>query len=328
MTSGSFVFAQERTLEVPLPGIGGEPGITTTPFLPDYIKYIFNFTLGIGGLIVFGVLLYSGFNFLTSVGNPSKMADSKDRIFSALLGLVVLLGSWLLLTTINPELIKINPANLPSGLTAGSLPGVYLCKSATSLVSSTDCQLFLESRPELGKLNDQVGYIIFKNPDPPDTTQYGAVLHENPYFKGTCQIYTSDGLVREGKGDDRAIPTGKASSVTLFTQGTVRRGITVYEDKEYGRGYKDFTRQEPDMSPFKYDGCEEGGGFLGIGGRDCSLKNSISSVRVHDGSMAVLFGDKDYGGACAVFFSDISALGPTSVGDDQVSSLKVIPIIK
>ena len=101
-----FTFAQ-RDLEVPLPGIGGEQGFTQTPSLLDYVKYVFNFTIGIIGIIVFCVLVYGGIRYLTSAGNPSTMADANNQIFSALLGLALLFGSWLLLTTINPDLVRL-----------------------------------------------------------------------------------------------------------------------------------------------------------------------------------------------------------------------------
>lgn len=96
-----FAFAAERELEVPIPGLE----TTTLPALPDYIIAIYNFALMIIGLICFGALLYGGFRYLTSAGNPAAMADAKDQIFSALLGLIILFSSYLILTTINPELV-------------------------------------------------------------------------------------------------------------------------------------------------------------------------------------------------------------------------------
>jgi hypothetical protein len=57
------------------------------------------------GLITFGALIYGGFRYLTSAGNPTAMSDAKDQISSALLGLILLFCSWLILNTINPELI-------------------------------------------------------------------------------------------------------------------------------------------------------------------------------------------------------------------------------
>ncbi|MBZ9569547.1 hypothetical protein KJA16_01325 [Patescibacteria group bacterium] len=96
-----FSFAAERELEVPIPGLE----TTTLPVLPDYIGAIYNFALMIIGLVCFGALIYGGIRYLTSAGKPAAMSDAKDQIFSALLGLIILFSSYLILTTINPELV-------------------------------------------------------------------------------------------------------------------------------------------------------------------------------------------------------------------------------
>lgn len=91
-------------LEVNYPNIGGIQPESTTFGLPEYVKYVFSFSLGIAGLVIFIVLIYAGFLYLSSRGNVSMHADAKSRINAALLGLGVLLGSYLILNTINPQL--------------------------------------------------------------------------------------------------------------------------------------------------------------------------------------------------------------------------------
>lgn len=75
--------------------------------LPQLIKYIFIFSLSIVGVIGLAAIIIGAFGYLTAVGNPQKAADAKDKIFSALLGIILLLGSFLLLRTINPDLLKL-----------------------------------------------------------------------------------------------------------------------------------------------------------------------------------------------------------------------------
>ena len=99
----SVAFAQ-RDLEVEYPEFGGITP-TSTMSLPDYAKYIFNFGVGISGIVVFIVFVYAGIKYLTSGGNPSKISDSKNQMVSALIGILVILGSYLILTTINPQLL-------------------------------------------------------------------------------------------------------------------------------------------------------------------------------------------------------------------------------
>ncbi len=103
--SFSFVLAQDRELEVKYPDIPGtiKPE-TVTALLPDYLKYIFNFTIIAIGFVILGLLIRSGITYLTSAGQPTKFKEAKDQIFSAFLGLIILLSSYLILTTINPQL--------------------------------------------------------------------------------------------------------------------------------------------------------------------------------------------------------------------------------
>ena len=88
----SDVFAQGR-LEIEYPAIEGERPETTGFGLPNYVKYIFNLALGIAGFAAFTALVYAGFTYLTSAGNPSRQKDAKEWIIAAVSGLLVLLSS-------------------------------------------------------------------------------------------------------------------------------------------------------------------------------------------------------------------------------------------
>ncbi len=80
-------------------------GISEEERLGEFIRRFFNLSLIIAGLTVFGVLVYAGFLYLISTGNPTKMTDAKNQIASAFLGLTILLSSYLLLHTIDPHLV-------------------------------------------------------------------------------------------------------------------------------------------------------------------------------------------------------------------------------
>ena len=78
---------------------------TTKTFFPQFVKYLFNFAIIISGLIAFVSLVYGGFRYLTSAGSPVAMGEAKSQITAGILGLALILGSYLLLTTINPQLV-------------------------------------------------------------------------------------------------------------------------------------------------------------------------------------------------------------------------------
>lgn len=103
-----FSFAQ---LEINYPPINGLT-VTTQTMLPDYINYIFTLSLMIAGLVAFGALVYGGFKYLTSAGNPSKMSDAIDQVMAGILGLIIILSSYLILSTINPQLLILESPGL------------------------------------------------------------------------------------------------------------------------------------------------------------------------------------------------------------------------
>jgi len=53
--------------------------------LTGLVAVLFNFLLTIAGIAAFIVIVWSGINYLTSAGDPSKMKDARDQIFTAIL---------------------------------------------------------------------------------------------------------------------------------------------------------------------------------------------------------------------------------------------------
>lgn len=86
--------------------------------LPQFIKYIFIFSLGIVGIIGLLALIIAAFDYVMSAGNPEKAKQGKDKIVSALLGLLLLLASWVLLNLINPDLLTLG-VTIPSSENGG-----------------------------------------------------------------------------------------------------------------------------------------------------------------------------------------------------------------
>ena len=100
----SFALAAEKELETEYPEIGGEK-ITKETTLPEYVKYVFKFSLIIAAVAALAVLIYSGFLYLTSAGSPVAQNEAKNWLFGGILGLILLLCSYLILIAINPELV-------------------------------------------------------------------------------------------------------------------------------------------------------------------------------------------------------------------------------
>ncbi|MFH1990525.1 MAG: hypothetical protein ABIJ19_01585 [Patescibacteria group bacterium] len=100
-------------LETGLPNIPGGL-LPTGQELPSYIRYLFIFGLGSITILALAQMMLGGIQYILSAGNVSKKEDAKDTIQQALLGLGLLLASFLLLRTINPDLVNLkNPTLTP-----------------------------------------------------------------------------------------------------------------------------------------------------------------------------------------------------------------------
>jgi len=99
-------------LELIYPEMGGyriELGMD----LNKLIAWFYYFIVGISGFAAFTMLVWGGFQWLSSAGSPARISDAKDRISSAVLGLVIILASFLILKVINPELTSLKLPGLP-----------------------------------------------------------------------------------------------------------------------------------------------------------------------------------------------------------------------
>lgn len=106
--------------------------VTTKTLLPNYIRYIFYLFLSLLGVVCFGSLVWAGAMIVISTGNPGQRKEAVSRIWSALIGSGIVLGSYLIFNTINPQLI------LPH-LGLQSLEGVILysapgCNKADAII--------------------------------------------------------------------------------------------------------------------------------------------------------------------------------------------------
>ena len=101
-------------LETGLPNVAGGQ-LPANQELPSYINYLFIFGLGLITVLALGQMIIGGMMYILAAGNAAKMEDAKDHIYQALLGLGLLLASYLLLRTVNPDLVNLkNPTFAPA----------------------------------------------------------------------------------------------------------------------------------------------------------------------------------------------------------------------
>ena len=75
--------------------------------IAEQVTNFYQWTLGISALVALGILVYAGLAYTASGGNASRQGDAKTWIGSAIVGLVLLFGSYAILNTVNPDLTKL-----------------------------------------------------------------------------------------------------------------------------------------------------------------------------------------------------------------------------
>lgn len=114
--------AQKYVPLAPLPGILKDQGIS----LGNYFESLFRIGIGLAGVFAVLMIVIGGVQYVGGAASPSARSDAKNKITNALFGLLLALGAWLLLYTINPDLLKkvdkniIPPANVKSYQTYSS----------------------------------------------------------------------------------------------------------------------------------------------------------------------------------------------------------------
>lgn len=78
----------------------------------EIVAWLYYFIVSISGISAFVMLIKGGFMWLSSAGNPSVLGEAKDIMTSAILGLIIVLASFLILQVINPELTTLKIESL------------------------------------------------------------------------------------------------------------------------------------------------------------------------------------------------------------------------
>jgi len=94
-------------LQVSIPGLGKISGTGLdycVKGFPEYIKSIYNLFIGIVGFLAVIMIMAGGFQWLIAAGNAQKISGAKTTIISAIMGLVLALGSYSILSWVNPRL--------------------------------------------------------------------------------------------------------------------------------------------------------------------------------------------------------------------------------
>jgi len=101
--SGALTF----TPNVPIPTLFSGAHTVDETLFGTYVNAFYIYFAGVAGILAVVMIMYGGFHYITSLGNPQRMNQGKEIISNALIGLILVLTSYLLLNIINPRLTKL-----------------------------------------------------------------------------------------------------------------------------------------------------------------------------------------------------------------------------
>ncbi len=133
------LMAAAQTTTNPCSPAGVKATVDKDSTLPICINRIYQWSLGIGALLALLMTVLGGYYYMTSGGNAEQAAKGQEMIWGAIIGLVLLFAAYLILRTINPDLVnfKVDTSGLkgtnstqpqtqtPSAVRQGECPGTY-----------------------------------------------------------------------------------------------------------------------------------------------------------------------------------------------------------
>jgi len=204
--------------------------------LKDYFSAWYKFLTGAVGIMATIMIMYGGFKWLTSRGG-GDIGQAKDIIFSALLGLVLALLSWVILNTINPQLLNITMPSLKP-ISGG---GVYNPSAMTVSINNGQVTTAQSSNPTGSQTN--TGQAA------PAATTPAANPPTNPQTQQTPQTATPNPTIEPDERQQFINSAAPGFNELLTIQeapADQRQALTDAYNDQLGKFYDNVVTQHPD----------------------------------------------------------------------------------
>lgn len=260
-------------LEVEYPPIAGQT-IDENTELQFYILYLFNAGMFLGFFAVFISITIAGVMYFLSPVNVEAKTEAKDRFFGAISGLLILVLTYLVITTINPNLKNLKYNKLVSDPIETEIekpPGVYF-------YTETGCPEDEESEEKksfrsisgisnLGNFKNKINSVKVEQGYEGDAL-YIAILYGGINFRGKSLFIPGDGTCQEVE------PFASSVSIYEYDGDSIGDGVYFFrkpclDDKYYG-DIKDLVEY-----------CKEGG-YLKIAHSEFAGGSSFTPIKLDD----------------------------------------------
>ncbi len=106
--------------------------------LADYLGIVYQYLVGIAGVVAVALIMWGGLKWIFAGGDSGKITEAKKTISNAVIGLILALGSFLLLNTINPALVNLRLPKIAK-INPRDLAGLSLCPNKDESAGKYTC---------------------------------------------------------------------------------------------------------------------------------------------------------------------------------------------
>ncbi|MFA5714154.1 MAG: pilin [Candidatus Paceibacterota bacterium] len=283
-----------------IPLLAGFPKDATAA---GFVVYFFNLIVAFGSFIAIVIVIMAGIEWMTAEGNPSKIESAKSKIKNTLLGVAVLIGSYVVLNTINPELetIKITQLKCSQGIIVTRIPLEGSNEISQACITDT-----------MSKIGYNIQGTLEWNFQPDSLLAVYTYSEEG--FTGTRQEFSCEAGCTSGE-------ISGAKSIFFLWK---KAGLYLYDGLNYTINTKPFPLYTED-------------GIYNLSEK--SFDNSTSSIKILNPDQskekinyqAIVFTDPNYSGSCSFLAQNVpnmnSGVGgyyPTPIKNNTLSSLIII----
>ncbi|MEI6479548.1 MAG: pilin [bacterium] len=204
---------------IPVPFMGGntcsQPAGDSA--IQTYIKLLYQFAVGISGIVAVGMIVWGSIQISLFSESITQKSEGRDKITSAIIGVILLLGSYLLLNTINPRIVQLGQT-LTTVKQATSSPdiakaGVSSCGTSTLISGSAGTPIDFNVKPDAGNTCKYRKLFVYRDGftiSGMDAAYYGgsgdvqiaaqSVIWLYPYrVKGAAETFDSNGTLTSAK---------------------------------------------------------------------------------------------------------------------------------
>ncbi len=135
----NIIFTPQVTIDDKFQKEVGTPIEEGTRTIAEYIRSIYQYMLAVVGLLAVVILMISGVVWLTAGGNTERIGQAKNFMTGSLTGLVLMLTSYIILRTVNPDLVEFKITEIDKIETMTH----YCCKvgdTAKDVLKASECE--------------------------------------------------------------------------------------------------------------------------------------------------------------------------------------------